>query len=83
MFAQTCDLYMYQEQVLKRIGIKLKRLRIQAGYNSYETFAWDNNLNRMQYWRMEKGSYNITVRSLVKVLEIHKITIEEFFSENL
>lgn len=74
---------MYQEQVLKRIGIKLKRLRIQAGYNSYETFAWDNNLNRMQYWRMEKGSYNITVRSLVKVLEIHKITIEEFFSENL
>jgi DNA-binding XRE family transcriptional regulator len=74
---------MQQEKVLIRIGEKLKRLRVAAGYKSYETFAWDHNLNRMQYWRMEKGTYNITIKSLVKVLDIHKNTIEEFFTENL
>jgi len=66
------------EKQLVRVGEKLKKLRTKAGYKSAEIFAYDNELNRVQYWRMEKGA-NFTLLSLIKVLDIHKITLEEFF----
>lgn len=60
------------------IGEKIKFLRINAGYKSYEVFAWENNLSRIQYWKMEKGT-NCTLKSLHKVLSIHNLTYKEFF----
>lgn len=45
------------------IGERIKSLRINAGYKSYEVFAWENNLSRIQYWKMEKGT-NCTLKSL-------------------
>lgn len=69
-----------EKKVLLEIGEKLKKLRIKKGYTSYESFAIDNDLSRMQYWRIEKGLTNITIRSLMGILEIHKMSIEEFFS---
>ena len=68
------------EKRLKLVGEKLKKLRQKAQYSSAETFAFDNDLNRVQYWRMEKGA-NFTMQSLMKVLDIHKITLEEFFKD--
>lgn len=62
------------------IGNQLKILRMKKGYKSYETFAWDKNLSRMQYWRMEKGT-NFTMESLLKVLDAHEITLKDFFIE--
>lgn len=61
-----------------KIGLELKSLRIKSGFTSYANFAWDNNLNKSQYWRMENGS-NVTLKSLQKVLEIHNLTFYEFF----
>jgi len=72
-----------EQQVLKEIGDKIKKLRVKKGYGSYESFAIDNDLSRMQYWRIEKGLTNITMKSLLKILAIHKITIEDFFCEEL
>lgn len=72
-----------EENVLKEIGEKLRKLRIKKGYSSYESFAIDNELSRMQYWRIEKGLTNITIRSLLKILEIHKISLEDFFSKDI
>lgn len=60
------------------IGQKLKKLRIEKGYSSYENFAYENDLPRVQYWRMERGT-NFTFKNLLKILEIHKITLSEFF----
>jgi transcriptional regulator with XRE-family HTH domain len=62
------------------IAQKIKLLRLEKGYTSYEQFAWDNEINRVQYWRIEKGS-NITIASLLKVLDIHKVSLKEFFSD--
>ena len=62
------------------IANKIKELRIKKGYSSHESFAWDNNLNRVQYWRIEKGS-NITVKTLLSILDIHNITLSEFFQD--
>lgn len=63
---------------LGKLGEKLKKLRLKAGYKSAEIFAYDNELNRVQYWRMEKGA-NFTLLSLMRVLDIHKMTLGEFF----
>ncbi|AKQ46426.1 hypothetical protein TH63_13610 [Rufibacter radiotolerans] len=69
-----------EEEVLKAIGERLKAIRIQKGYTSYEAFALDHDLGRMQYWRLETGKTNITVKTLYKVLEIHEMSFPEFFS---
>lgn len=66
------------EGVIALVGAKIKALRIEAGYKSYEVFAWENDLSRIQYWKMEKG-VNCTLKSLNKVLQIHNITIQDFF----
>jgi transcriptional regulator with XRE-family HTH domain len=65
---------------LQRIAKKLKQLRLNKGYKSYETFAVDHELDRKQYWRIENGS-NITLATLIKVLKIHRISLKRFFSD--
>lgn len=65
--------------LLKRIGLKLTELRKKKGYSSHEDFAFDNEIPRVQYWRLEKGQTNVTMKSLIRLLAIHKITVEEFF----
>lgn len=68
-----------EKEILIDIGERLKKLRIKKGFTSYESFAIENNLSRMQYWRIEKGLTNITIRSLIHILEIHELSIEDFF----
>jgi transcriptional regulator with XRE-family HTH domain len=68
-------------QLLDRIGKKLAELRKKKGYKSYESFAFDHEIPRMQYWRIENGKTNVTMKSLVKLLAVHKLTVEEFFSQ--
>lgn len=65
---------------LLKIAQKLKQMRLDKGYTSYETFAWEHEINRVQYWRIEKGS-NITLTSLMKVLDIHKVSMKDFFAD--
>ena len=67
------------DDILLKIGNRLRELRKKKGYSSYETFAFDNDLPRMQYWRIEKGKANITIKSLEKILQIHNLTFKEFF----
>jgi len=62
------------------IGNKIRKLRIEAGYSSSETFAYQHDLSRVHYWRIEKGT-NLTLESLIKILDIHKISLKEFFSD--
>ena len=69
----------FDARILK-IAEKIKELRIAAGYSSHENFAWDNDINRVQYWRMEKGA-NITIKTLLVILDIHKISLADFFKD--
>lgn len=61
-----------------KISKKIQELRKKAGYTNYEDFALDHEIGRMQYWRMEKGT-SFTMMSLLKILDAHKMTLEEFF----
>lgn len=63
-----------------RIGLKITTLRKDMGYTSHEDFAHDYNIPRMQYWRMERGKTNLTLNTLLKILHIHGLTIEQFFT---
>lgn len=60
------------------IANRIKELRIEKGYSSYENFAWENDIPRIQYWRMERGT-NFTIKTLLRILDAHNITLEEFF----
>lgn len=69
------------DSTIVKIGAKLKKIRIEKGFTSYENFAYQNDLPRVQYWRIEKGT-NFTIKSFLKILEIHNIKIEDFFNED-
>jgi transcriptional regulator with XRE-family HTH domain len=65
--------------ILEQIGSKLRQLREEKGYDSIKEFALDHDLPMIQYWRIEKGKANLTLKSLYKLLTIHSISIQEFF----
>lgn len=65
---------------LQKIASKIKKMRIDAGFKSYESFANAKDIDIKQYWRVENRS-NLTLRTLIKVLKLHKITLKEFFSD--
>lgn len=66
------------EVIICQVGIALRHLRVKAGYKSYEQFAFENKMSRIQYWKMENGN-NFTIKSLINVLNIHNVELTVFF----
>jgi hypothetical protein len=66
-------------RTLAVVGFRLAELREKKGYNTLKEFTQDFDLPQIQYWRMEKGKANITLKSLAKILKIHNITLQDFF----
>jgi transcriptional regulator with XRE-family HTH domain len=65
---------------LKKVGQRIKNLRIKQGYSSYEYFAYEHNISRAQFGRYEQGQ-DLRLSSLIKVVNAFGLTLEEFFSE--
>jgi transcriptional regulator with XRE-family HTH domain len=65
--------------ILSLIGATLAELRQKKGYPTIKAFALKYDLPKIQYWRIEKGKVNITLKSLVKILNIHKLSLPDFF----
>jgi transcriptional regulator with XRE-family HTH domain len=65
--------------LLKSIGDHLARLRMKKGYTTIKEFAKRHKLPAIQYWRIEKGKANLTVKSLGRILAIHRVSFEDFF----
>ena len=65
-------------QRIKQIGEKIKELRLQSGKLSYEGFAYKNGIQRITYFNLESGK-NFNMSTLLKVLDAHSMTLEEFF----
>lgn len=68
----------HKEELNKKIGERMKEIRIAKGYKNYEKFAYDNDIPRAQYGRYERGS-DLKLSSLFKVLDGFDMTLEEFF----
>ena len=72
------ELSQKHEKRIAKIGERIRQLRVDAGYTSYETFAFDNEIPRVQYGRIEKG-VNFRIATLMRILDVHKISLDEFF----
>lgn len=68
------------DTLLKRIGALLSELRIRKGYNTIKDFVTVYNLPMIQYWRIENGKANVTMKTLLHILTIHRIAVGDFFS---
>jgi hypothetical protein len=66
--------------LLTRIGCGLVHLRISKGYSTVKGFAFEYGLPSIQYWRIENGKANLTLKTLISVLAIHRISVQEFFA---
>jgi len=67
------------KNLLVNVGNRLADLRIKKGYPTIKAFANKYDLPEIQYWRIEKGKANITLKSLTRILYIHNITLQDFF----
>ena len=71
------------EEISLLFGNEIRKRRIEAGYKSYEQFAEDNDISRIQYWKMENGN-NFTLKSLLRVLDGLNVDFNDFIkSPNL
>jgi len=66
------------EEVLKKIGIRIKELRKAKGFSNYEHIAYELGMSRSQYWSYESGK-NIEIKTLLRILSLLDISIVDFF----
>lgn len=62
----------------KAIGERLKELRKAKGYKNYEHIAYELEMSRSAYWKLEKGG-NFEIKTLIKVCRLLNITLAHFF----
>jgi len=59
---------------------RIKQLRIDKGYSSQETFAYDNDYTLSYYSRIERGE-DIRFTSLVRLSKALGVNLKTLFSE--
>ena len=69
-----------EEEMMKKMGARIRALRIAQGHSSHETFAYQNDINRVQYSRYERGE-DLRFTTLLRLLHAFNMTLQEFFSE--
>jgi transcriptional regulator with XRE-family HTH domain len=62
------------------IAEKLKTLRKEKGYKSYEHIAFELGMSRSAYWRLESGE-NFNLKTLIKICKLLDVTLREFFED--
>lgn len=67
------------KNTLTVVGARLQELRIKKGFSTAKSFTEKYRLPEIQYWRMENGKANITLKSLYKILQIHNVSLQDFF----
>jgi hypothetical protein len=68
------------EDEITKLAARIKKLRVAAGYPSYELFAYDHGFSRTQFGRYEQGK-DLRFTSLVRVASAFGMTLPEFFAE--
>jgi len=71
---------MAEDGRLAQIGNRIRTLRKANTNLSAEDFANEKGFDRVQYSRIENGA-NITMKTLLKVVDAYNMTLEEFFSD--
>ncbi len=53
------------EDLLKKLGKRIKTLRIKEGHTSYEYFAYEHDIPRAQFGRYEQGQCKLPYNSAI------------------
>lgn len=67
-----------EDSRLAEIGNRVRALRKANTNLSAEDFANEKGFDRVQYSRIENGA-NVTMKTLLKVVDAHNMTLKEFF----
>ena len=70
----------FTKEQLANFGKRLREFRKAKGFSNQEHFAFRFDIPRAQYSRYERGG-NITFVSLLRILRILEVPLEEFFKE--
>ncbi|MEO9805183.1 MAG: helix-turn-helix transcriptional regulator [Reichenbachiella sp.] len=65
----------------KRIGAGIRSIRESKGIKNYEKFAIQNKFSRSHYWNIEQGEVNLTMKTLVRILNSLDVNIKDFFQQ--
>ena len=68
------------QEELKAIALRLKELRKAKGYSNYEHIAFDLEMSRSAYWRLETG-VNFELKTLIKICRLLDVSLEDFFKD--
>ena len=67
---------------LKKLSKRIKTLRKEKGFKSYELFAYDIEISRAGMSKYESGAFDdIRIRTLLKIIDGLGISPKEFFSD--
>lgn len=70
------------DDFLKKLSKRIKSLRKQQGFNSYELFSYDIEISRTGMAKYESGNFDdIRMRTLLKIIDGLGMTPKEFFVE--
>jgi len=70
-------------EVLKKVGAKLVRLRKEKGYTNSDAFTYDHGINRSQYGKYETGGQDMRFSTLIRIINALGLTVEDFFGTGL
>ena len=67
---------------LQKLSKRIKKIRKEKGFKSYELFAYDIEISRAGMSKYEAGTFeDIRMRTLLKIIDGLGMTPQEFFSE--
>ena len=65
---------------LKKLGIRLRQLRLKKGFTNMDIFAYEHGFSRAQYGRYETGK-DLQFTTLIRLVNCFEMDLDEFFSE--
>lgn len=68
-----------QDDVQKRFGRHLTKLRKQAGFTSQERFAYHCEMDRTYVGDVERGKRNVSLRNLQRFADKLGLSLSELF----
>ena len=67
------------ERLRKKIGKRLREMRLEVGVTSQEALASDAGVHRTYIGRLERGESGVTVEALATILAAFGASLGEFF----
>lgn len=68
------------EEILKRLGSRIREIRIQRGFKSQEEFADYCKLHRTFVGHLETGRKDFRLTTIIRVAEVLGLTMQELFA---